>query len=261
MSELSFDPRPDIRKSSLDILFDTLRIHGHLFSLGLWERVFDSVLFPIFDSVRRAMDPPLHRQEVKGIGGEQIEVEVDAWLYETCTLALQLVVDLFVKFYGVVNPLVGKILHLLTGFIKRSHQSLATIGVAAVVRLISNAGNLFSDERWSEVLSALKDAALETLPDFVKITEMMDLQVAQHMQQNGIKADQLESAFNLKNRLQFAIADVKSRTAVQLLLVQVKMFCDCFKRIILGGLLILQLFCCFSGKIGNGGGRGIVHPL
>jgi brefeldin A-inhibited guanine nucleotide-exchange protein len=205
----------------LDILFDTLRNHGHLFTLGLWERVFDSVLFPIFDSVRRATDAPLHRQEFKGADDEKTEVEVDAWLYETCTIALQLVVDLFVKFYGVVNPLVGKILQLLTGFIKRSHQSLATIGVAAVVRLISNAGNLFSSERWSEVLSALKDAAAETLPDFVKITEMMDLQVAQSMQRNGIKADQLESALNLKNRLQFAVSDVKSRTAVQLLLVQV----------------------------------------
>lgn len=223
LSELSFDPRPDIRKSALDILFDTLRFHGHLFSLGLWERVFDSVLFPIFDSVRRAMDPPIQKPGDEGVDVEQSEVEVDAWLYETCTLALQLVVDLFVKFYGVVNPLVGKILHLLTGFIKRSHQSLAAIGVAAFVRLISNAGNLFSDEKWTEVLSALKEAALETLPDLVKVVESAEFQVARSMQQHGFRTGYTErddTAGSFKNQLQFAVSDMKSRTAVQLLLVQ-----------------------------------------
>lgn len=223
LSELSFDPRPDIRKSALDILFDTLRFHGHLFSLGLWERVFDSVLFPIFDSVRRAMDPPVEKRESEGFDLEQTEVEVDAWLYETCTLALQLVVDLFVKFYGVVNPLVGKILHLLTGFIKRSHQSLAAIGVAAFVRLISNAGKLFSDEKWAEVLSALKEAAQETLPDVAKVVESAEVQAARTMQQHGLRtsyAERNDSMSNFRSRMHYAVSDIKSRTAVQLLLVQ-----------------------------------------
>ncbi|KAI3796527.1 hypothetical protein L1987_39201 [Smallanthus sonchifolius] len=55
LSELSFDPRPEIRKGALEALFDTLRNHGHHFSLPLWEKVFDSVLFPIFDYVRHAI--------------------------------------------------------------------------------------------------------------------------------------------------------------------------------------------------------------
>lgn len=228
LSELSFDPRSDIRKSALDILFDTLRFHGHLFSLGLWERVFESVLFPIFDYVRGATDPALQKQH-DGVDGEQNEVEVDAWLYETCTLALQLVVDLFVKFYNVVNPLVGKILHLLTGFIKRSHQSLAAIGVAAFVRLISNAGTLFSEDKWTEVLSALKEAALETLPDLVKVVESAEYQVARVMQEHGFKpgyslreeaAGNQGSQNGRLNMLQLAVSDIKSRTAVQLLIVQ-----------------------------------------
>ena len=95
LSELTFDPRPDIRKSALEVLFDTLRFHGNKFSAGLWEKVFDSVLFPIFDCVRRTTDAA-HSGEIEK---EQAELEMDAWLYETCTLALQLVVDLFVKFY------------------------------------------------------------------------------------------------------------------------------------------------------------------
>lgn len=143
-----------------------------MFSPALWERVFDSVLFPIFDYVRRASEPGAGRdkQDGQGLGlevhkeGEEAkdddfessekepaELEMDAWLYETCTLALQLVVDLFVKFYTKVSPLLNRILNLLTGFIKRPHQSLAAIGVAALVRLTNSAGELFSEEKWDEV--------------------------------------------------------------------------------------------------------------
>ncbi|MED6170939.1 Brefeldin A-inhibited guanine nucleotide-exchange protein 2 [Stylosanthes scabra] len=166
LSELSFDPRPEIRKSALDILFESLRNHGHLFSLPLWERVFESVLFPIFDFVRHTVDPsgsnsPVNN-EVEIVG----ELEPDSWLYETCTLALQLVVDLFINFYNTVNPLLRKVLMLLVSFIQRPHQNLAGIGIAAFVRLMSNAGELFSDEKWLEVVLSLKEAAIATLPDF-----------------------------------------------------------------------------------------------
>lgn len=52
LSELTFDPRPDIRYSALEVLFDTLKFHGSAFSLPFWTRIFDSVLLPIFDHVR-----------------------------------------------------------------------------------------------------------------------------------------------------------------------------------------------------------------
>eukprot|EP00249_Psilotum_nudum_P023695 c28957_g2_i1 orf=862-6204(-) len=231
LSELTFDPRSDIRKSALAVLFDTLRYHGHLFSPGLWERVFDSVLFPIFDYVRRATDSAMVRRCDDGVDGEQNELEVDAWLYETCTLALQLVVDLFVKFYSVVSPLLGKILQLLTGFIKRSHQSLAAIGVAAFVRLISNAGDLFSDEKWSEVIMSMKEAVTETLPDLQRIVgSLEESQTARNMLDYRFRNSyiQREDGTGIEepyrgeanSRFHLAVSDVKSRTAVQLLLVQ-----------------------------------------
>nr|XP_024388580.1 brefeldin A-inhibited guanine nucleotide-exchange protein 2-like isoform X2 [Physcomitrium patens] len=217
LSELTFDPRPDIRKSALEVLFDTLRIHGDKFSAGLWEKVFDSVLFPIFDSVRRATDAAHNGEPEK----EQEELEMDAWLYETCTLALQLVVDLFVKFYPVVNLLLGRVLSLLTGFIKRPHQSLAAIGVAAFVRLMSNAGRLFSDEKWLEILNSLHEAALETLPDIAHLVATAQDQQVNHMARTSVSSraesqDGHEPSIALHNLIQ----DVKCRTAVQLLLVQ-----------------------------------------
>ncbi|KAJ0113240.1 hypothetical protein Patl1_00282 [Pistacia atlantica] len=231
LSELSFDPRPEIRKSALQVLFETLRNHGHLFSLPLWERVFESVLFPIFDYVRHAIDPSGENSPGQGIDGDMGELDQDAWLYETCTLALQLVVDLFVKFYNTVNPLLKKVLMLLVSFIKRPHQSLAGIGIAAFVRLMSNAGDLFSDEKWLEVVLSLKEAANATAPDFSYIVSEESMvrnhENASNGQTNGeasgsgMADDDSES--QKTSRLYASIADSKCRAAVQLLLIQAVM--------------------------------------
>ena len=48
--------------------------------------------------------------------------EVDAWLYETCTQCLQHIIDITVKFYPVVQPLMGRVLDLLLNFIRCATQ-------------------------------------------------------------------------------------------------------------------------------------------
>ncbi|GJN30878.1 hypothetical protein PR202_gb19221 [Eleusine coracana subsp. coracana] len=231
LSELTFDLRPEIRKSALQVLFDTLRNHGHLFSLPLWEKVFDSVLFPIFDYVRHAIDPSDSSPQGQGVENDPAELDQDAWLYETCTLALQLVVDLFVKFYDTVNPLLKKVLSLLTSFIKRPHQSLAGIGIAAFVRLMSSAGSMFVDEKWQEVVLSLKEAATETLPDFSYIASGAYLENIptenggssdKREDENQPSEEENEEASRSRN-LYFAIGDAKCRAAVQLLLIQAVM--------------------------------------
>nr|GLL40676.1 brefeldin A-inhibited guanine nucleotide-exchange protein 2-like [Ipomoea trifida]GMD65041.1 brefeldin A-inhibited guanine nucleotide-exchange protein 2-like [Ipomoea batatas]GMD71608.1 brefeldin A-inhibited guanine nucleotide-exchange protein 2-like [Ipomoea batatas] len=227
LSELSFDPRPEIRKSALQVLFDTLRNYGHHFSLPLWERVFESVLFPIFDYVRHAIDPSGDNPPGHELDGEEGGLDQDAWLYETCTLALQLVVDLFVKFYSTVNPLLRKVLMLLVNFIKRPHQSLAGIGIAAFVRLMSNAGNLFSEDKWLEVVSSLKEAALATLPDFSFVLDESNNMLSEEDMNRrdtgesaGTDAPDVDMENLRQHRLYNAISDVKCRAAVQLLLIQ-----------------------------------------
>ncbi|KAH7862366.1 hypothetical protein Vadar_003794 [Vaccinium darrowii] len=231
LSELSFDPRPEIRKSALQVLFDTLRNHGHHFSLPLWERVFESVLFPIFDYVRHTIDPSGGDSLSQGTDSNMDELDQDAWLYETCTLALQLVVDLFVKFYGTVNPLLGKVLTLLVSFIKRPHQSLAGIGIAAFHRLMSNAGDFFSDDKWLEVVSSLKDAVHATLPDLsfivngeVKVWSNEEVFSRQNNEDtDGSGTPDVNSENYQRDHIYAAISDAKCRAAVQLLLIQAVM--------------------------------------
>lgn len=42
----------------------------------------------------------------------------DAWLYETCTQCLQHMIDVVAQFYNNVQPLLGRILDLLSNFIR-----------------------------------------------------------------------------------------------------------------------------------------------
>ncbi|CAA0842657.1 Brefeldin A-inhibited guanine nucleotide-exchange protein 2 [Striga hermonthica] len=228
LSELSFDPRPEIRKSALQVLFDTLRNHGQHFSLALWEKVFESVLFRIFDDARRAIDPSGDNTPGRIPNGDMEDLDQDSWLYETCTLALQLVVDLFVNFYDTVNPLLKKVLMLLVSFIKRPHQSLAGIGIAAFVRLMSNAGEMFSEDKWSDVVSSLKEAAKETLPDFSFVLDE-DSRMWAHEDSTGVGNEESTEAITgdddsesrlRSQQLYAAISDAKCRAAVQLLLIQ-----------------------------------------
>ncbi|XP_059651532.1 brefeldin A-inhibited guanine nucleotide-exchange protein 2-like [Cornus florida] len=231
LSELSFDPRPEIRKSALQFLFDTLRNYGHLFSLPLWERVFESVLFPIFDYVRHGIEPSGGNSPGQGTDSDTGELDQDSWLYETCTLALQLVVDLFIKFYSTVNPLLRKVLVLLVSFIKRPHQSLAGIGIAAFVRLMSSAGAFFSDDKWLEVVMSLKEAVNTTFPDFSYILDV-DNMVRSHDEASSRENDGEATASDTldddseslrRHSLYAAISDAKCRAAVLLLLIQAVM--------------------------------------
>ncbi|KAE8721283.1 Brefeldin A-inhibited guanine nucleotide-exchange protein 2 [Hibiscus syriacus] len=195
LSELSFDTRPEIRKSALQVLFETLRNHGHFFSLPLWERVFESVLFPIFDYVCHAIDPS---------GSDQL-----MW-------GLLMTLNM-IKMHGSMK--------------RRPHQSLAGIGIAAFVRLMSNAGDFFSEEKWLEVVSSLKEAANATLPDFsfmVSGDSMVGSNgraLNNHSNEASAGSDTShgDSERLRTHRLYDLLSDAKCRAAVQLLLIEAMM--------------------------------------
>lgn len=222
--------RAEIRKNALKALFDTLVNHGHIFSLTLWDRVFDFVLFPLFDFVRHGIEPSGENMQIGDFENNSSESDQDSWLYETCKLTLELVVDLFVRFYNIVNPLMRKMLMLLTSFIKRPHQSLAGIGITAFTRLISKAGSLLTEEKWLEAVLSLKEAAVATVPNFSLISSDTLLayvvkestQIFFRSNTEGLaRSTNEELEVKKASTLYFALTDVRCRVAVQLLLIQV----------------------------------------
>lgn len=213
LSELTFDPRPEIRKGSLEVLFDILKFHGSLFSPPFWLRVFDSVLLPIFDHVRAEVtDTTTFTDDVRRAAG-------DAWLYETCTSTLAHIVDLVATYHTAVPTLLLRVIDLLTGFVKRTHEALAGVGVAALARLASAAGPTFSQEEWGIYTTALLQVSKQTSPKVVDLVRLrMEKRVAGDQDQGGGKVASVWSIGDGAGARR--LAEVKVHASVQLLLVQ-----------------------------------------
>lgn len=166
LTELTFDPRPTVRRSALDVLFDILHEHGACYSKGFWAKVFERMLLPIFDSVQ-VEDIDLATFVSPEAANE--EAERDRWLYETCSHCLHHLIYLIVKFYPLVNQQLPKVLLKIKAFMLRTHHSLACVGVTAMERLITESGPFMDRDMWDAAMASIVEVARETVPDLSRV--------------------------------------------------------------------------------------------
>ncbi|KAK6136359.1 hypothetical protein DH2020_029889 [Rehmannia glutinosa] len=128
LSNLTSDPRSEVRNCALEVLFDLLNERGSKFSSSFWENIFQRVLFPIFDHVRNA-------------GKESFMSSGDEWLRQNSVHALQLLCNLFNTFYKDVCFMLPQLLSLLLDCAKKADQSVVSISLGALVHLIEVGGH------------------------------------------------------------------------------------------------------------------------
>ncbi|KAF9684738.1 hypothetical protein SADUNF_Sadunf04G0149600 [Salix dunnii] len=224
LSKLTSDPRSAIRKSALEVLFNILNDHGHLFSYSFWTTVFNSVIFAIFNSFSdmkdvKDQDSPTSAPHSEG----------SAWDSETSAVAVQCLVDLFVNFFNVVRSQLPSVVSILMGFIRSPVKGPASTGVAALLRLAGELGSRISEDEYREIFLSLKEAAASLLPGFMKVLRIMDkieMPESSHpfadvdvSSDHGFTNDDLEDD-NLQTAA-YVVSRVKGHIAVQLLIVQV----------------------------------------
>ncbi|CAA2998750.1 brefeldin A-inhibited guanine nucleotide-exchange 5 [Olea europaea subsp. europaea] len=151
LSDLTSDPRAEVRNCALEVLFDLLNERGSKFSSSFWENVFQRVLFPIFDHVRHA-------------GKDNFISSGDEWLRESSVHSLQLLCNLFNTFYKDVCFMLPPLLSLLLDCAKKTDQSVVSISLGALVHLIEVGGHQFSDNDWNTLLNSIRDASYTTQP-------------------------------------------------------------------------------------------------
>jgi len=168
LSELTFDGREEIRRSARKALFDILQFHGHTFSVEFWNRIFDSVLFPIFDNVRaEIIDATTFVSLSK-------KATIDSWLFETCSECLHDVINLFVNFFGVVKSIFPKILQLLVGFMGRGHKDVSPIGAAALFKLLQQVERNMDAAMWDLAIEHLVTVVDATMPNPKRLFGIQD---------------------------------------------------------------------------------------
>ncbi|KAJ6671836.1 BREFELDIN A-INHIBITED GUANINE NUCLEOTIDE-EXCHANGE PROTEIN 1 [Salix viminalis] len=222
LSELTSDPRSAIQKSALEVLFNILNDHGHLFSHSFWITVFNTVIFPIFSGVS-------DKKDVKDQPTLASLHPESTWDSETFAVAFQCVVDLFVSFFNVIRSQLQSIVSILVGFVRSPIKGPASTGVAALLRLAGELSSRISEDEWREIFLALKEAAASLLPGFMKVLRTMDdieMPESPHRyvdmdvsSDHGFTNEDLPDE-NLQTAA-YVVSRVKSHIAVQLLIVQV----------------------------------------
>ncbi|KAK5837069.1 Brefeldin A-inhibited guanine nucleotide-exchange 2 [Gossypium arboreum] len=228
LSKLTSDSRLDIRKSSVEVLFNILKDHGHLFSRVFWVGIFNSVVLPIFNGVCGRRDMPV-KDEQNSQTLRCSHHDGSTWDTETSTVAAQCLVDLYIGFYSVLRPQLSNVLSVLTGYLRSSIQGPASTGVVAMFRLIGELGSRLSEDEWREICLAIKEAAISMFPGFMKLLRTMDdIEVPENSPSrssteastdHGFTDHELEDV-NLQTA-GYVVSKMKSHIAIQLLIMQV----------------------------------------
>lgn len=223
LSKLTSDSRLAIRKSSLEVLFNILKDHGHLFSQTFWIGVFSSVIYPIFNSLwgekdLLSKDKDEHSSLPSAYGPHSNGV---SWDSETSAMAAQSLVDLFVSFFTVIRSQLSSVVSLLAGLIRSPAQGPTVAGIGALLRLADELGGRFSEDEWMEIFLAVKEAASLTLSSFMKILRIIDdvqdeetLSDQDFSNEDNVDEDSLQT-------MSYVVSRTKSHITVQLQVIQV----------------------------------------
>lgn len=188
LSELTADPRTEVRNCALEVLFDLLKERGNKFSPSFWENVFRDVLFPIFDYVRNA--------------GKDMQksASADVWLRETCIHSLQLLCNLFSTFYKEVSFLLPSLLSLLLDCATKPDQALALISIDALTHLMKVGGHQFDKKDWATILDSLRDACYTTQPvELFNLPNVGDYRLRYSEKFSSSRDDRLTSGHTLND--------------------------------------------------------------
>ncbi|XP_044507637.1 brefeldin A-inhibited guanine nucleotide-exchange protein 1-like isoform X2 [Mangifera indica] len=227
LAKLTSDPRSTIRKSSLEVLFNILKDHGHLFPRPFFIGVFSSVIFPMF--IVASNQGGLVKDDQGSLASPSPRPEGNRWDSETAAVASQCLVDLYICFFDVVRSQLRHVVSIFTEFIRSPIQGPASTGVASLLLLARKLRNKLSEDEWGEIFLSLKEAAAITLPSFMKVLRTMDdigitdgsqsdANVEMHSE-HGWMDDDIED-----DKLQtgaYVVSKIKSHVAVQLLFLQV----------------------------------------
>ncbi|KAF7084153.1 hypothetical protein CFC21_087832 [Triticum aestivum] len=214
LARLTTDTRPTIRKGAVEVLFDILKDHGELFSQSFWTNIFGSVIYPLFNG------------EIRTPNGQSDSTEDDSWNFETKTVAVKCLVDLYVTFFDVMRPELTRVTSVVTSFIRSAYRQSASTGMSVFQRLTEGLASKLSRDEWKEILLCFKESAAHTLVVFDKIVKMMQNIEIPERNESYSEAEKYsdpdiedEEEANMETS-SYAIVKMKNHMSLQLLIVQ-----------------------------------------
>ncbi|KAI8381215.1 uncharacterized protein BYT42DRAFT_613016 [Radiomyces spectabilis] len=137
----------EVRKRSLQYLFETLKDYGSTYSPEFWTTISRQIVFPLFDDLRansahqRTMSPE----------------DLSVWLSTTMIEALRSVVDLYTFYFDHMKGMMPHVLELFRTCITQDNDPLARIGCECVQQYIEANVEKFDIECWDRVTDLFVD--------------------------------------------------------------------------------------------------------
>ncbi|KAG9144559.1 hypothetical protein Leryth_010773 [Lithospermum erythrorhizon] len=214
---LTSDPRPAIRKSALEVLFNILKDHGHLFSQQFWITVFSSIVCPIFNSTS---DKPEKQEDTSPSSGS-FNSDLSIWDPETAAVGAQCLVDIFVGFFGILRNQLPSVVSILVDFMTSPGQGPSSAGIDALMRLARQFNGKLSDEEWRDIFLTFRESAATSHPGIIKLWRTIN---SIDVSEDDHHYDDLEQSSAEDESLQtvaYVVSRMKSHIAAQVLIIQV----------------------------------------
>ncbi|KAL0423006.1 UNVERIFIED_CONTAM: Brefeldin A-inhibited guanine nucleotide-exchange protein 1 [Sesamum latifolium] len=218
LSRLTSDPRPPIKRCALEVLFNILKDHGHLFPQPFWASVFDSAIFPLFSFTCNIEEPEKDGDHYSPEPGSQLPDE-SIWESETNAVAVECLSEIFVRFFDLVRPQLRRVVSILVRFIRSPAQAPSSAGMAALIRSAAELRSKLSAEEWLDIFLCLEEAAKSSLTGLTELLKSINrIEVPDFAYQSDIMEDFEDE--NLQT-VAYIVSRMKSHIAVQLLIMQV----------------------------------------
>ena len=152
----------EVRTKARSYLFDSLKLHGHSFSINFWDLLSKGVLFPIFDDMKQSSSNTTSFNS-KFSNKEELSI----WLSTTLIQALRQFVDLFTFYYQKIGFLLPNMFGLMKCCLLHENEALSRIGSTCIQQLVEHNAQHFDEKSWDQLANLFVELNDETAPTFL----------------------------------------------------------------------------------------------
>ncbi|KAI8145649.1 hypothetical protein BJV82DRAFT_534870 [Fennellomyces sp. T-0311] len=131
----------EVRKRSLQYLFDTLKQHGSRYHPEFWTTISRQIVFPLFDDLK---SNSVHHRNMS-------PEDLSVWVSTTMIEALRNVVDLYTFYFDNMKGMMRHVLGLFGICITQDNDTLARIGCECLEQYIETNVEKFDTHCWDLV--------------------------------------------------------------------------------------------------------------
>ncbi|KAI9317717.1 hypothetical protein BX666DRAFT_1856976 [Dichotomocladium elegans] len=209
----------EVRKRSLQYLFDTLKQYGSKYSPEFWTTITRQIVFPLFDDLKPDSDHHRH------MSPEDISV----WVSTTMIEALRNVVDLYTHYFDNMRDMMRHVLGLFSVCITQDNDTLARIGCECLEQYIDGNVDKFDGQCW-DMITETFDSLFEQTTANGLFDDTQDLVVQvqaeaannsnQQLQQMGADGVGAVGMIEVSEERQRGFQQVIVKCVLQLMLIQ-----------------------------------------